>query len=445
MGVFFDVFTASRYRRTRWFPHRLAKRATRSWLPVQALPYLIAANAGSVGSIGAVAGNATNPGDTIFIGCGAGGSTTATGVTDSKGNKYQILASSGINASGNSAYAFACFNPVPLARGDTITVTFSAAGGSQTMVAAGVPSGYAMTDQSVSAISSATTTPSVTTSHALNQPEALFAYLVSGNAGNAPVWNAGWAQLSVQHQAASAFGSLAFELASSGNVTAGATILSANTALVMVTLAQGQAYPVITRQPGFSPKWLPHVRSRRGRWFLPGWGQVQAGSASLSGTGTLTASATVTEIASAALTGTGTLAAAATDTIPAAISLSGTGTLTASAIDTQFAAVSLAAAGTMTVTGTRVLPGASPLSGIGTLTAYAQAGPSPDALWAIYQAAVAKADKSLASWNETAIAGGSFNQTGMAYTTAYEDQIAAGNAYQTWLAAYEIWYPKSGI
>jgi choline dehydrogenase-like flavoprotein len=79
----------------------------------------------------------------------------------------------------------------------------------------------------------------------------------------------------------------------------------------------------------------------------------------------------------------------------------------------------------------------SVFTGTGTLTAFAKAGPDLDALWDSYQATAAHAALSLAAWNETAIAGGTSNQTGMGYTRAYEDQLAAGTAYQAWLDAFD--------
>lgn len=93
--------------------------------------------------------------------------------------------------------------------------------------------------------------------------------------------------------------------------------------------------------------------------------------AALSGTGNLTASATPSRNAAAGLAGTGSLAAAADTSKPVAAALSGTGTLTATATVTSSGGVdaALAGTGTLTATATSVKPVTASLSGTGTLVA----------------------------------------------------------------------------
>lgn len=90
-----------------------------------------------------------------------------------------------------------------------------------------------------------------------------------------------------------------------------------------------------------------------------------ATTADLAGTGTLSATAIVQVQTSAQLSGAGTLVATASPGYPA--SLSGDGTLTALVAQKYFLTAGLAGAGTLTATVTPLLPAA--LSGAGTLTA----------------------------------------------------------------------------
>lgn len=106
---------------------------------------------------------------------------------------------------------------------------------------------------------------------------------------------------------------------------------------------------------------------------------VHLASAILTGTGTLTASATRRRNAAASLTGTGTLTASATRRRNAAAALTGTGTLTAAAKRIQYAAAALTGAGSSTIVATRranvagTLPGAGSSTTVGLRTAIASA------------------------------------------------------------------------
>jgi hypothetical protein len=94
-----------------------------------------------------------------------------------------------------------------------------------------------------------------------------------------------------------------------------------------------------------------------------------AGTASMSGGGTLTAAATVTFPGSATLTGTGTLTAGAVVTLEGAAALTGGGTLAAGAAVQVPGAAAMSGGGTLTAAATTGIPGTAALSGGGTLTA----------------------------------------------------------------------------
>ena len=104
---------------------------------------------------------------------------------------------------------------------------------------------------------------------------------------------------------------------------------------------------------------------------LKGPASAHPAAAALTGTGTLTAGAVVTQPAAAALAGTGTLTAAPAVAIPSAAVLLGTGTLTAGAVVAAPGAVSAALSGTgvLTVAGGLGWSAAASLNGTGTLTA----------------------------------------------------------------------------
>ncbi|HEX7050015.1 MAG TPA: hypothetical protein VF188_07345 [Longimicrobiales bacterium] len=97
--------------------------------------------------------------------------------------------------------------------------------------------------------------------------------------------------------------------------------------------------------------------------------QVVDGAATLSGTGTLAASAIRVVPASAALTGSDTLAADGLQLVSAAATLSGTSTLAAVGGILVDGAATLAGAGTLTAAGDIVVDGAATLTGLGTLAA----------------------------------------------------------------------------
>jgi hypothetical protein len=135
---------------------------------------------------------------------------------------------------------------------------------------------------------------------------------------------------------------------------------------------QGAQFPLWTRQAAAPPLRRFASPRRRQRIFqVPVAKITWQASAALSGTGTLTLSAVVTEVTSAALSGTGTLTVTAVRTVLASAALSGTGTLAAGALVTETAAAALSAAATMTAAGTVTRLGAAALSGTGTLTASA--------------------------------------------------------------------------
>jgi hypothetical protein len=106
-------------------------------------------------------------------------------------------------------------------------------------------------------------------------------------------------------------------------------------------------------------------------WALnPATAGAFAGTAALSGSGSLTAAATPKATATAALTGTGTLVATGKPTAAATAPLTGAGTLAASgaAATAGAATAALTGTGTLTAAGSAATTGLATLSGAGALT-----------------------------------------------------------------------------
>jgi len=106
--------------------------------------------------------------------------------------------------------------------------------------------------------------------------------------------------------------------------------------------------------------------------YTYGAGEVKTGSATLSGEGSLSASASLIRSASATLAGTGTLTAAAT-VIEGAVygeaTLSGTGSLAAKGSYVRFATATLTGTGSLSAQGSYLRLAAATLSGTGSLSA----------------------------------------------------------------------------
>lgn len=139
----------------------------------------------------------------------------------------------------------------------------------------------------------------------------------------------------------------------------------------------GVPFPLFTRQASRPPLRrfaTPRRRVHVFQYLIPKitW-QVPV---ALSGTGTLTASAVITEVASAPLTGTGTMTVTAIRTVPAAAALSAAGTLSAVALVREVASASLSGTGTLTATASVTKLASASLTGTGTLTATGQDQPA---------------------------------------------------------------------
>lgn len=91
--------------------------------------------------------------------------------------------------------------------------------------------------------------------------------------------------------------------------------------------------------------------------------------AALAGTGTLSATGTRVKLGAAALAGAGALSATGTRVKVGAAALTGAGTLAAAGTRTRTGSAALSGAGTLSATGTRIRSGAAALSGLGALTA----------------------------------------------------------------------------
>jgi hypothetical protein len=75
------------------------------------------------------------------------------------------------------------------------------------------------------------------------------------------------------------------------------------------------------------------------------------------------------------------------------------------------------------------------------LTAAATAGVDLDALWAAYQAARITADRLTRQWEEHMMTlGGHSWRSASAFSASYQAQIAAGDAYDAWMTAYQQVY-----
>jgi hypothetical protein len=103
-----------------------------------------------------------------------------------------------------------------------------------------------------------------------------------------------------------------------------------------------------------------------------GWQVAIYGAATLSGAGTLLASAKVIRTASATLSGTGSLAASASVIRTASATLSGTGSLSATANLICIGSATLAGTGSLTAQGQVLKFGSAALSGVGALSATAK-------------------------------------------------------------------------
>jgi len=130
--------------------------------------------------------------------------------------------------------------------------------------------------------------------------------------------------------------------------------------------------------------------SLTGTGSLSALGQVfKLGAASLSGVGNLAASAAATLAGKATLSGTGSLAALGRSILAGAAALSGQGSLTASAMIVLFGKATLSGTGALSAQGIRIVTGIATLAGVGFLSAAAKVF----GLMATLQAAQKKPDR----------------------------------------------------
>jgi hypothetical protein len=118
--------------------------------------------------------------------------------------------------------------------------------------------------------------------------------------------------------------------------------------------------------------WVTTQSSQGIYWTLllrPAGGSSFSGSATLSGSGTLTAAGTPSVPGTATLTGSGSLTATGTPTAPGAAALSGSGSLSATGAPGFTGAATLSGSGTLSASGAVLSGGQATLSGSGTLTA----------------------------------------------------------------------------
>jgi hypothetical protein len=109
--------------------------------------------------------------------------------------------------------------------------------------------------------------------------------------------------------------------------------------------------------------------------LIPATAATVSGSASLTATGTVTASGLQQVSATAAPTATGSLAATAVNTALAVAALAGAATFTAAGRQTALGQAALTAAGALTASGTQTSFAAAALAAAGALTATATSGP----------------------------------------------------------------------
>ena len=89
-----------------------------------------------------------------------------------------------------------------------------------------------------------------------------------------------------------------------------------------------------------------------------------------------------------------------------------------------------------------LVSGSAALSASSALTVSGNSTIDLGALWTVYQQLTATADRLTMYWESIMRAGGFAASSGTAYSAAYQAQVAAGNAYVTWVNAYHRLYPS---
>lgn len=174
------------------------------------------------------------PGTALVVFAGAAGATAATGVTDSQGNAYGLVASSTANEYLQAFTGTATTGLNPLA-GDAWTVTFGAANAQQKNILVIAPPGASLPADLATATNGSSVAV-VVAGTAASGNEIAIAAIQDANAGGAP---AGWTltPLAALSPAGQQFTSVAWGLnAAAGTVSSVAGITSAPWATVLVTL-----------------------------------------------------------------------------------------------------------------------------------------------------------------------------------------------------------------
>jgi hypothetical protein len=162
---------------------------------------------------------------------------------------------------------------------------------------------------------------------------------------------------------------------------------------------------------------------------------TRLGHAALAANPALTAPAVLTRLGHAPLAAAPSLSAQGTRAVPGHAALAAGAALTAQAVGPSAAALAgvprLVVAGTVNPSAVRVALAAFP-----SLAVSAQASVNPELLWERYMLAAGTARAAEFSWRMQRSAGGASGQTGFLFQAFYEADAAAGQAYETWRAAY---------
>jgi hypothetical protein len=226
-------------------------------------PYIVlaTANAGGVLSAAYPVTAATATGDALAVAL-AINSGTVTGVTDSKGNTYTLPSGASNTAQSARAYCFVANTTTALTTSDTITASYSTTGGTGNSiivmgVSGAVSPASAAADIAINAASTSTA-PAIGPSAALaNASEYAVALISNGSGGGVPSgWSGGFTAQSSQAGGSGPHLTLADQVtASTAALSAGATIVSTNWCMVLLTLraAASAALPDLVMAPRIAP------------------------------------------------------------------------------------------------------------------------------------------------------------------------------------------------
>jgi hypothetical protein len=219
-------------------------------------PYTLggASNAPATGTtIAFTLTHAVAAGDALAVSAGSDSlAETVTGITDSQGNTWTSAASDYNQSDGIAV--FTCLNAKAMTTSDTITATFSGSTGSHTIVGRGcngIATGAAV-DVAIVNDNAGSTSPSSGASGTLRQAsEWAVAFLINANGGGSPTsWTGGFTAASTQHATSNQFHTVADQVVSATTaLTAGATIVSAKWAMILVTF---RAAPYLAASNAFT-------------------------------------------------------------------------------------------------------------------------------------------------------------------------------------------------